>query len=234
MFRKVLLGSAVLAILSWALAAQAQEPSHGSRGNVETDSYRAGLENHFRLTASDMADNMAHGASEEEVPIALFIARQSGMDTDAVWSVHDSGLNWMQVAWHFQLNPWVFFTPLPSKSVEHTPYEKAYGIYASRAQKVTLEDSDLVNLVNLKFISEQYGCPPEEVVRMRADGKSFREINEHYWTRKDLPQWDVNIPGMNPSPTPGAGPATGRHGHRHRGGSGTGGATPPPDGNGSN
>ncbi len=236
MSRKIILIWVGLAFWSCAFAVRAQEHPRGAHGDVETDSYYAGLENYFRLTKSDLADNLGHGAAEEEVPVALFIARRTGLDPDSVWSVHDSGLTWMQVAWHFKLNPWIFYTPLPQKTVEKTPYEKAYGLYFSRKDKVNLSDADLVNLVNLKFISEQYNCPPEEVVRSRADGKSFREINDRYWGRKDIPQWDVDIPGMNPSPTPGAGPGTGRQGHHHRGegGMGGGGGSPPSGGADSN
>ncbi len=234
MFRKIILGWAGLVFGGFVFAAHAQDYPKGGHGDVETDSYYSGIENYFRLTKSDLADNLGHGVEEEEVPVALFIARRAGLEPDAVWSVHDSGLTWMQVAWHFKLNPWIFFTPLPQKAAEKTPYEKAYGLYSSRADKVSLSDADLVNLVNLKFISEQYNCPPEEVARLRADGKSFREINDRYWGRKDIPRWDVDIPGMNPSPTPGQGPGTGHRGHHMRGGMGTGGGTPPSGGSDSN
>lgn len=238
MFRSMMLGWISLVFLGSFVVVLAQDNSGRPPADAETDSYYAGIENYFRLSKADMADQLGHGVSEEEVPVALFIARRAGLDPDTVWSVHGSGLNWMQVAWHFELNPWIFFTPLPSKAVEHTPYEKAYGAFSSRADKVNLGDEDIVNLVNLKFISEEYGCPPEEVVRARTDGKTFREINDRYWGRKDLPKWDVDVPSANPSPSPETTPGAGRHGGRHRGGGGgmggSGGGMPSPGADGFN
>jgi len=62
------------------------------------------------------------------------------------------------------------------------PYGKAYGHFKNKPKKewktIVLSDGDVVNLVNLKFVSEHYGRPPQEVIRLRASGKQFVTIYE--------------------------------------------------------
>jgi hypothetical protein len=61
------------------------------------------------------------------------------------------------------------------------PYGKAYGYYKNKPRKdwggIKLSDADVVNLVNLKFISGQYGYAPDEVAGMRSKGESFVGIH---------------------------------------------------------
>jgi len=40
-----------------------------------------------------------------------------------------------------------------------------------------LNDAEIIDLVNLRFISEHYGYPAEEVVRLRSGGDNFIVIN---------------------------------------------------------
>ena len=40
-----------------------------------------------------------------------------------------------------------------------------------------LSDEDIINLVNLKLMSEHYGVPPEKIIKMRSGGKEFVSIN---------------------------------------------------------
>jgi hypothetical protein len=226
-----ILGLAVLMTLGGGFPLQAQQHNIGIQGNIDKDSYLATVESYFRVTKFQVAKCVTQGVYDDDIPIVLFIAQRTGLEPDAVLSVHTSGLNWTQTAWHFKLNPLVFYTPLSKKDLEHSAYEKTYRYYWDHSAKVNLTDSEISDLVNLKFITEQYGCPPAEVVQARTSGKTFRDINDQYWNRKDLPVWDVTIPGMDPTPTPEPG-STGKHRGHHRGGGMGGGSSQTPPGNG--
>jgi len=43
---------------------------------------------------------------------------------------------------------------------------------------VVLNDVEVVNLVNLRFISEYHKIPPERVIEMRGKGEKFIDIHE--------------------------------------------------------
>ena len=135
------------------------------------------------------------GVLEDELPVVFFIAQRSGQDPEAVTGVHSSGLNWMQVAFHFHLSPWIFYTFL-NANPSHTVYEHIYDEYKNPNNKINLTDKDMINLINLKFLSEYYGRDPKEVFQMKVSGKTFQQINDSFWGLKadhDF-QWDVEIP----------------------------------------
>jgi hypothetical protein len=93
-----------------------------------------------------------------------------------------SGRSWMDITLHFGLGPDIYYIPV--KEVYGPPYGRAYGHYKNKHRKdwrkIRLIDSEVVDLVNLRFMSEHYGRPPEDVMRMRSSGKSFIVINDEF------------------------------------------------------
>jgi hypothetical protein len=69
------------------------------------------------------------------------------------------------------------------------PYGRAYGYYKKKPKKdwrtIVLGDDDVVNLVNLKFMSEHYGYPPEKIIKMRSGGKEFVSIYDEIRKEKE-------------------------------------------------
>ena len=67
------------------------------------------------------------------------------------------------------------------KKVE-PPYGKAYGHYKKyhpnkEWKKIVLSDNEVVDLVNLRFISEYHKLDPDKVIKMRGQGMNFVNIN---------------------------------------------------------
>jgi hypothetical protein len=159
------------------------------------------MEGYFRVSEDQVKLCEEANVSDEEIPVVFFIAQRAGVDPQAVLALHAEGLAWMQVAYHFELNPRMFFTSLSANSPAHSPYEKSYGYYKSHAGRVSLSDADMVNWVDLKFLSEHYGYDPQEIVQMRTDGKTFGAINSYYADKKEAVRWDVEEPHEE-TPTP--------------------------------
>jgi hypothetical protein len=61
------------------------------------------------------------------------------------------------------------------------PYGHAYGYYHNHPRggwtRNDLRDRDIVNQVNLKFISEHQRYAPEKIMRYRSGGRSFTTID---------------------------------------------------------
>ncbi len=169
---------------------------------AEGDNYHLALQDYFKVSEQQVADAKTTGITDEELPVVFFMAQRNNLGPESVTNVHSSGLNWMQVAYHFRLNPLVFYTYL-TFDTSHTPFEKVYGEYKNRQNPFNMTDADLINLANLKFLSEYYGRDPKDIIQRRASGKTFAEINEDYWRNKDDVQWDVNAPAIGENtPTP--------------------------------
>ncbi|HTC22457.1 MAG TPA: hypothetical protein VK859_16500 [bacterium] len=169
------------------------------------NNFHLAVMDYFRVSEQQVTDAEQSGISDEELPVVFFMAQRTNLGPEAVTTVHSSGLNWMQVAFHFRLNPWIFYTFLPGDAAAHTPFEKACGEYKNPNNNINLTDKDMVNLVDLKFLSEYYGRDPKEIVQRRSSGKTFQEINDDYWRRKDENslQWDMDpLSSGLPTPTP--------------------------------
>lgn len=116
---------------------------------------------------------------DEEIPVVLFIARKARITPKSIIDLRISGKTWGEITVHFGLSQEIFYVPV--KEVKGPPYGKAYGHFKKKPRKdwksVSLEDDDIINLVNLKFTSEYYNCNPEEIIRMREKGENFININ---------------------------------------------------------
>ena len=117
---------------------------------------------------------------DDEIPVILFIAQHAHVRPAVVIEYRLRGYSWTKVTLHFGLTPDIYYVPV--REVHGPPYGKAYGHFRKRDRKewnrIVLDDDDVVNLVNLRVISERYGYSPDEVIRLRSSGRDFVVINE--------------------------------------------------------
>lgn len=117
-----------------------------------------------------------------DIPVVLFISQRARVAPSVIMDLRLSGRSWMDITLHFGLGPEIYYVPV--KEVYGPPYGHAYGHYKNKHRKdwrkIRLVDSEVVDLVNLRFMSEHYGRPPEEVMRMHSSGKSFTMINDEF------------------------------------------------------
>jgi hypothetical protein len=116
---------------------------------------------------------------EEEMPVVFFIAKRADVSPQVIIKMRLGGQSWWEISTHYGLRADAFYVPI--KHDPGPPYGKAYGHYKHQKKnnwnKIVLTDADIVNFVNLRFISEHWGYSPDEVVRMREKGKNFININ---------------------------------------------------------
>lgn len=125
---------------------------------------------------------------DDEIPVVLFLAKKANVQPSAIYDLRLRGDSWNDITRHFGLSPEIYYVPV--RRVSGPPYGNAYGYYKNKPKNqwktIRLEDSDVVNLVNLRFISDHYGYSPERVIRMRSKGENFLAINEKGKHKKEL------------------------------------------------
>ena len=125
---------------------------------------------------------------DDEIPVVLLIAERARVKPAAVIELRLAGKSWMDIAFHFKLTAEIFYVEL--KRTPGPPYGKAYGYYRNTPRKewgkIVLADADVVNLVNLKFVSEHYGHSPDEVIKLRAKGGTFVGIHSEVKKVKEV------------------------------------------------
>ncbi len=183
-----ILGFTGLLVLGFAFRGNAQVNVGVAIGaNGQLDAFHLAIGDYFKVSEQQVQTCQESNIPDEQQPVVFFIAQRAGVAPEAVLFLRAKGWSWMQIAYHFRLNPRIFYTP---GSYAGTPYAHGYNAFQAHG-RINLSDADIVNFVNLKFMSEHYGHEPAEIAQMRAQGKSFRDINDGYVQKKEAVEWDA-------------------------------------------
>lgn len=153
-----------------------------SIGTEGITSFYLAIGEYYRVPQREIIVIREQRIPDYEIPVVLFIAKQAKLAPATIVSYRERGWPWMRVAVHLGLRPDIFYVPVEDMHDYGPPYGHAYGHYKNKPKKqwraIQLDDDDVVNLVNLRFISERYGYPPEKVIRMRSEGRDFVGIHQ--------------------------------------------------------
>lgn len=133
---------------------------------------------YYRVPQREVVIIRERGMPYEELPVVYFIAGRARVAPEIIVNLRLGGMSWMDITFRYGLSPEIFYVPVRVGP----PYGKAYGHYMNKPKKewkkTVFKDSDIINLVNLKFTSEHYKYSPDEVIKMREEGKNFVVIND--------------------------------------------------------
>ncbi len=134
---------------------------------------------HFKVPEKEILVIKEKHIPDEEIPIVFYLARRATVAPDAVLKLRLEGKSWMAITAHFRLSAEIFY--VPAIHVDGPPYGHAYGHFKKKKREewrtIELADAEIVNLVNLKFISEHHGLSPDEIIKMRQKEESFIKVN---------------------------------------------------------
>lgn len=142
---------------------------------------------YFRVPEREVMVIRERRIPDEEIPVVLFIAQKARVAPSVIIDFRLHRKSWMDIVHHYRLSPEIFYVPV--KEVKSPPYGKAYGHYHNKPRKewkkIVLKDPEVINLVNLQFVSKYHGCPPEKVIEMRSGGRSFVAIHDEIRKGRD-------------------------------------------------
>lgn len=181
----------VLSLIVGILPAQDTQVDFGiSIADGELRSFYLGISSHYRIPPRDVvAAKERYRFRDEELPVVYFLAARARVKPSVIIGLRMGQMSWFDISLRFGLSPEIFFIPLNVEKVG-PPYGKAYGYYKKyRPQKawkkIVLTDREVVDLVNLRFISESQNIPPGQVIEMRGKGRSFVNINAQAKAKKE-------------------------------------------------
>lgn len=170
-----------------AMPAAAQSVSTGiSISNGELQNFYVAIGDYYRVPESQVVYTRQHyRIPDEEIPVVFFLASRAHVDPSVIIDLRlRQRMSWLNITFHYGLTPEIYYVPVKRVG---PPYGKAYGHYKKHGKdykKVKLVDADVVNLVNLRFMSEYHGVAAEVVMDRRGKGEKFVVINEHYYKEK--------------------------------------------------
>ena len=134
---------------------------------------------HYKVPQKQIVVIRERKIPDEELAVVFFLAQRAEVAHGVVIKLRLGGKSWMEISAHFGLTAEIFYVPV--KRAPGPPYGKAYGHFKNKKKNqwatIRLTDAEVVNFVNLKFISEHYGYSPDDVIKMREKGNSFVAIN---------------------------------------------------------
>ena len=155
-----------------ALAAQ-------QSGTQARDVYLRAVADFFSLSSTEVSILADWRLPPDEIPVVLFVAHQAGVSPEALVALRSSGRSWTELARRYQVDASHFYVPLPDGAdagILQGAYSRYRGLPAARWGEVTLADSDIVALVNVRVLAQTFHVSPETVLGATAPGRSFVDV----------------------------------------------------------
>ncbi len=150
-------------------------------GSTESANYYRSIARYNNVSDQDVYFVRKKGVPDEELPVIFYLASLAAVSPSLVADEYKPGISLYDLTRIFGLNPEIYHYPVKFR-VDGPPYGKAYGYYRNKPKKewknIKLGNADIINLVNLRFISESNGVDPEDIIKRRAGGKNFILIND--------------------------------------------------------
>jgi hypothetical protein len=141
---------------------------------------------HYGVQEKEVVVVRERNVPDDDLPVVFFLARHARVEPAVIVKLRLGGKSWMDIAFHYGLTAEIFYVDFERDP--GPPYGKAWGHFKKKKRAdwgtIRLVDADVVNLVNLKFVSERYGYSPHEIVKMRAKGQDFVRIHKEVKARK--------------------------------------------------
>jgi len=147
--------------------------------------FQQAVSDYFGVGAHDVAVIRDRRIGDEDLPVVLFIAQQASLAPSTVVDLRLRRFSWWDISVRYHLGAEAYYVPV--SGTPGAPYSNAYAYYRKpRAQwnTIVLGDADIVNLVNLKFLSERYHVSPQRVMDLRARISDFAVIERELAGRK--------------------------------------------------
>lgn len=172
------IASPVLLLLSLLVAVPVVAPTGLAAQEDPVDSYYRGMASYFGLPTVEVRVLSEWEIRPEEVPLVLFMARQAGVSTDALLALKEGGRGWSDLTRRYGLDAGTFHVPLPSDAPAGSlaaAYEQFRSTPSSEWDTIALGDAELVELVNIRVLSEHFDVPPVRVLQARERTGSYVE-----------------------------------------------------------
>lgn len=150
-----------------------------SAGPAGVRGYYASIGEYYNLQERDIMMMKRRHILDTQIPVVMFIASKANVSPDIIVKMRSRGMTWMSIARKFGMGAEDFYVQA-GMDWRGTMYERSYRYFnapRSRWNRIKLSDSDIVNFVNLRFVSDYYGYRPEQVMKMRFKNGNFVDIN---------------------------------------------------------
>jgi hypothetical protein len=154
------------------LAAQVQAGATFSGDGLS--SFFVSIGSYYHVPEREVVVVHERSVPPEEVPVVFFVAQRARVAPAVVVDLRRHGLSWADIAFHFRLDPDIYyFNGGP-------PYGKAHGYWKKHPPR----DVEVIDAVNVHFLSEFHGVTPDMVRDERRHGRSYVIVGNDFEARR--------------------------------------------------
>ncbi|MFA6189313.1 MAG: hypothetical protein WC680_08545 [Sulfuricurvum sp.] len=172
--KKLLCIAAVAGCLSAGLSA-ANYDIGISGSDQGIDGFSLSIGNYYNVPRQDIMV-IERSIPREEMSVVYYLANRSHRDARFITDLRLRGISWWDISLRLGLDPRTIYV-VESRRYSGPPYGKAYG-YNKHNKR--LRDSEIVDLVNVRFLSDYHHISTDEVIDRRRRGENYNNINEYY------------------------------------------------------
>ncbi len=153
----------------------------GSMADQMEDKYYQDVADYYNVSYEALVNLIDLGITDEDMPVVLFVADRMNSDFEEVAQMRAEGESWSNVLSFVGLKNDAFYIIISSRIESKTfapIFEKFSTNPKSKWNNIDFTDNEIVNLVNLKFVSSHNDYSIFDIMAMRDYGKSFARINQ--------------------------------------------------------
>ena len=155
---------AVLGFSAGSLQAQVQAGASFSGDGLRSFYFAVG--NYYQVPEREVVVVQQQALPPDEVPVVFYVAERARVAPAVVVDLRRHGLSWADIAFHFRLDPDIYYFR------GGPPYGKAYGYWKKHPPR----DVEVIDAVNVHFLSEYHRVAPDVVWTERSHGRSYAVV----------------------------------------------------------
>jgi len=167
--------------LGGAFAAKGAEAQTAYSVSASIGNFHVAVSNYYHVPEREVIVVRERRIPDDELPVVFFIAQRANVPVARIVDMRLRGTSWWDISVRFGLGADTYYVPVTVVR-SGPPYGRAYGHYKKPKQQwnaIALTDGDVVNLVQLRFISDHYHIAPDRVIEMRERNVDFISIHDN-------------------------------------------------------
>ena len=160
----VRLMAAILGFSAASLHAQVQAGAVFSGDGLRSFYFAVG--NYYQVPEREVVVVQQQALPPDEVPVVFYVAQRARVAPSVVVDLRRRGLSWTDIAFHFRLDPDIYYFR------GGPPYGKAYGYWKKHPPR----DVEVIDAVNVHFLSDYHRVAPDVVWAERSHGHSYAVV----------------------------------------------------------
>jgi hypothetical protein len=167
----VLLICAVLGFSTVSASAQVQAGAVFSGDGLRSFYFAVG--NYYQVPEREVVVIRERALPPDEVPVVFYVARQARVEPAIIVDFRRRGMSWADIAFRFHLTPDIYYFQ------GGPPYGKAYGYWKNHPPR----DAEVVEAVNVHFLSEYHHVSADEIRAERSRGPNYAFVAQNFEAR---------------------------------------------------